>query len=467
MNIGEFIIKIGTQGDTKELEKAIKKLEEAEKKTRRQIKVTQDLAKATSDEERALIKKNAAQQDELEGLKKVEQEKRKSNESIAKNINSTLKWITAIGATVTMLDRLGNSLLKANQSYITFERQTGMSITRLNQMVGVAKLSGANLSAEQVAGDLSSLQRQIFRFQRFGENAGMWSSLGIIPSGDSDNMIKGLRTALKNRPAQVQAEYLAQMGLSQEWLNIIALSDEQFKDFLKTSKKLQLTEKERKQLAKYNYIQQKNNMRWELAKQKLLIAVMPLVQKIMEVTSKVALQIANILDKKPVWLQLVKDILILLAGNKIIRAIEGLAALLGGGGLIKGLGRGAGRIGAGRIGAGILGGLGLGAAAKTVGKWAGAKAGLGIVGKTPTPLGIAANIALIAWTLSDLSGFIKNKDNQEEDPFPEPVEPETRYSYQNVKTNMTNNFFNNPQPTQTIINEFRAASDRYLAARYI
>ena len=55
MNLGEFIIKIGTQGDTKALDEAIKKMSEAEKKTRKQIKLMQDLAKATSDEEKALI----------------------------------------------------------------------------------------------------------------------------------------------------------------------------------------------------------------------------------------------------------------------------------------------------------------------------------------------------------------------------------------------------------------------------
>ena len=127
MNLGEFIIKIGTQGDTKALDEAIKKMSEAEKKTRKQIKLMQDLAKATSDEEKALIQKNAAQQDELESLKAAKAEHDALNSSVQKNIMSALKFVGAIGATVTMLDRMGNSLLKSNQQYITFEKQSGIS----------------------------------------------------------------------------------------------------------------------------------------------------------------------------------------------------------------------------------------------------------------------------------------------------------------------------------------------------
>ena len=85
MNIGEFIIKIGTQGDTKELEKAIKKLEDAEKKSRRLIKTKQALAKATDDEERALIKKNAAH-----GLRRRSRNQRKWRKHCAHQLPALL-----------------------------------------------------------------------------------------------------------------------------------------------------------------------------------------------------------------------------------------------------------------------------------------------------------------------------------------------------------------------------------------
>ena len=273
MNIGEFIIKIGTQGNTKGLDDAIKKMSEAEKKTRKQIKLMRDLNKATSDQEKELIKKNAAQQDELEGLKAVKSQQDELTNSMKSSMMTSIKFIGAIGATVTMLDRLGNSLLKSNQMYITFEKQTGLGIGRLNRMAGLAQLSGMGLSPEQVAGDLQGLQQKIYRLGMTGEGSGIFAQLGMNPMGmKSDQFIAALRQRTKGMSAESKSYILSELGLSQEWLNVLELTNEQFAQHIKDSKELQLSEKERKQLAQYTAQQQKNNMRWELAKQRLLIA---------------------------------------------------------------------------------------------------------------------------------------------------------------------------------------------------
>lgn len=468
MNLGEFIIKIGTQGDTKGLEKAIKKLEEAEKKTRRMIKVKQDLAKATDDEEKALIKKNAAQQDELDGLKAVKSEHDALNNSMQKNIGTALKMIGAIGATVTMLDRMGNSLLKANQMYITFEKQSGISISRLNRMTGIAQMAGTGLSPEQVAGDIQSLQSKIFRFERFGENAKTFGMLGINPRGmDSDKLILSLRRSLSRYSGRVKSEILSELGLSQEWLNVLDLSNEQFNEYMKTANKLQLTEKERKQLAQYTAKQQQNNMRWELAKQKLLLSTMPLVQQIMDALSKVALQIADILEKKPQWLNVVKDILLLLSGSAIIKTITALSRLLTGGilgGLLGGV--------AGKSLLGKTAGKGLARIAETKGLMAAggllAKRGAGMLGGLAGgPVGAVFSIAMGIWTIIDLFKlFLGDKQEEDQQVTPDPDEGSTRYQYHNVKSNLTNNFYNNPQPTSTAIQELTRHYNLILAEQY-
>ena len=483
MNLGEFIIKIGTQGNTKELEKAIKKLEEAEKKTRRMIKVQQDLAKATSNEEKTLIKKNAAQQEELEGLKAVKFEHEALSNTIQKNISTALKFIGIAGATVTMLDRMGNSLIKANQMYITFNKSTDISIARLNKMSGLAQLAGTNLSPEQVAGDIQSLQSKIFRFERFGENAKTFGMLGINPRGmDSDKLILSLRKSLSRYSGRVKSEILSELGLSQEWLNVLDLSEEKFKEYLKTSSKLQLTEKERKKLAEYTAKQQANNMRWELAKQKLLIASMPLIQKIMDMTSKIALSISNLLEKsQPQWMKLLKDILLILAGGTILKTLSLLTKLLSmGGGIAK-----------------LLAPLGALFGAKTLGKVSKSLFGVGLVGAAKnktlgSALGLAGKrlltggagfafgpvigaiftIASGALLIKDIYNvladwFGKEKtDDIENQLTPDPDEGGTRYQYHNVRSNMTNNFFNNPQPAKEAIQQLTDFHNLILAEQY-
>lgn len=485
MNLGEFIIKIGTQGNVKELEKAIKKLEEAEKKTRRMINVKQDLAKATDDEEKALIKKNAAQQDELDGLKAVKSEHDSLNASMQKGIGTALKMVGAIGATVTMLDRLGNSLLKANQMYITFEKQSGISISRLNRMAGIAQMAGTGLSPEQVAGDIQSLQHKIFRFERFGENARTFGMLGINPRGmDSDKLILSLRKSLSRYSGRVKSEILSELGLSQEWLNVLDLSNEQFNEYLKTANKLQLTEKERKKLAEYTAKQQQNNMRWELAKNKLLIATMPLVQKLMEWASTIALKLSNLLEKsQPQWMKLLKDILVILAGGTILKTLSMLTKLFSlGGGLAKllaPLGALFGAKGLGNIGKGLFG---TGKALGRVASRKGLGTALGMVGKRMLGglggfafgpvIGAIFTIASGALLIKDIYNLIAEwfgKDKSEEmetDLSPDPDEGGTRYQYHNVRSNMTNNFFNNPQPAKEAIQQLTDFHNLILAEQY-
>lgn len=474
MNIGEFIIKIGTQGDTKGLDDAIKKMSEAEKKTRKQIKLMQDLAKATSEQEKELIKKNAAQQDELEGLKAVKSEQKALNDAMKSNIMTAVKFIGAISGTVLALDRMGNSLIKSNQLYTTFERQTGISTGRLNRLSTLAQLSGTGLSPEQVAGDLKGLQRRMFEFQ-LGKGAGTFAQLGINPMGmKSDDFIKALRYRLKGRRADYKSYMLDQLGLSQEWLNVIELSDEKFKQYLEDSNKLTLSAKERNKLAKLTEQQQRNNMKWELAKQKLLISIMPMVQKIMNWASDIAVKVTNFLEQNPQWLHVLKDVLILFTSAKligattaIINAVKAIKGLLG----IGLLSTGAKVAGKGLLGGGLLAGLigktgGKGLARLAATKGIGAAAG--ILGKRVLgfagPIGMAVSVL---WLIYDVcQAFFKKEENKEDDPAPEPAETESRYSYHNIKSTMTNNFFNNPVPASVAVDQLNNAVTRYTANQW-
>lgn len=476
MNIGEFIIKIGTQGDTKGLDEAIKKMAEAEKKTRKQIELKRKLAQATSDEEKELIKKNAAQQEELENLKHVKLEQDKLNSSMKNSISFAVKLIGAISGVAIVLDRMGNNLLKSNQQYTTFGKQTGISINNLNRMAGLAQLSGMNLSPEQVAGDLQSLQQKIFKLGLTGEGSGIFAQLGMNPLGmNSDQFIANLRARTKNLNGPQKSYILNELGLSQEWLNVLDLTNKEFRDYLKTSKELQLSEEERKKLAKFTTQQQKNNMRWELAKQKLLISILPAIQKIMDFTSKIALTVTDWLEKNPKWLNVLKDILLLLAGNAVIKTIAAFSKLLSSGGILATLASLLGLKGLGKAGGKAIFGATAGAGlAKLAGK-KGVGAALGIVGKRGAaalgglaggPIGAIFSIAMAIWTIVDLFNLFLDKEDKTELDVPDPTEIGDRYNYQNVKSNMTNNFYNNPQPATVVINELANFEQRYLAIQY-
>ena len=296
-----------------------------------------------------------------------------------------------------------------------------------------------NLPAEQVAGDIASLQQKIFRLGITGEGSGIFAQLGMNPMGmDSDQFINALRKRFQGMSEMQKSYVLDELGLSREWLNVLNLTDKEYIDFVKQTKELQLTEKERKELAKYTVIQQKNNMRWELAKQKLAIALLPLVTKIMEVASKIAISLENAFGNER-FVRVVRDISVLMTAiaiqaGVIKKAFQFLGAFTG----FK-----------------ALGGIG-----KLLAKRGALMAGSATVGGV---FGLLLDIGIGIWTIVDIFKMFTNKeDKKDEEP---PIDDsELRYQYRNINSNMTNHFYNNPAPQQAVTQELDLVIGRYLAS---
>ena len=468
MKLGEFFIQLGVKGDTKKLDEAISKMEKAQAKEKTQLqfkekilRINKLIAKATKAEQverlkniKAQIRDNYVNKVRLDNIKTQSSALKAQQAQWAGMLKGVTAFVAGVTAAVIAVDRLANSTLKANQLYTNFSRQTGIPIKNLNKMIGLGRLSGMNMTAEQVASDLGNLQQKIFGLAR-GEDGSAFAQIGINPMGmKSDQFITLLRKVIRARryDEASQTRILDDLGLSREWLNVIALTDEEYANILEKSQALQLTEEERKQLVKYNLIQQKNNIRWELAKQKLIIAMVPLVTKIMEIASNIAMAFAKTFDDKK--LAVLRDIvgLLGLAALNAQKVQKALMFLLGGG-LLK------------NVGGSLLGALGIGAAAKTATKAVagfGLKSiGKGLLGAVSGPLGWI----LLASTVVDIYGLIKdwfNKDTQNNNNEP-PIDTANILRSITANSNMVNNFYNNPVPQRVVIDEITYNMNRYLA----
>lgn len=460
MKLGELFIQLTTKGDVKKLDEAIAKMEkvQAKEKERAQfrqkiLRVNKLIEKATKSEQverlkniKAQIKDNYVNKIKLDNLKNQSKSLKEQQAQWHNMLKGVTAFAAGISATIVAMDRLGNSVLKTNQLYTNFSKQTGISIGNLNKIAGVAKLSGMNLPVEQVAGDLNSLQQKIFRLGVTGEGSGIFAQLGMNPIGmNSDQFIDSLRHRLKGLNEQQKSYIVDELGLSREWLNVLNLSDSEYSNILEQSKSLQLTEKERKQLAQYTLIQQKNNMRWELAKQRLAIALIPIITKIMDATSKIAVSISNSLGNEKI-VNIIRDVALWL-GIASLRAsgIQKALSFLFAGGLFKGLG--------GLLGAGAVGKTTAKLGAKTLGK--------GLLGAAGGPIGWA----MLAWTAADIFSLLKewfNKDTQDDGTEP-PIDTSSAYNYRYMNSNMVNNFYNNPAPQNIITDEISNYMTRYLA----
>ena len=477
MKLGEFFIKLGVKGDVKKLDEAIRKMEaaKAQDKMRLQFKekivrINKLISKATKQEHvdrlkniKAQLTENYANDLKLRKMKEQRKELLNQKNGWGNLVKGAMKYSAVIAGAIGLMDRLGNSVLKANQNYMNFSRQTGISIRDLNKMIGLARLSGMNLPAEQVIGDITNLQQKIFRLSRFGEGSGIFAQLGMNPIGlDADKFIDSLRQRFKSIADPAAKTYvLDSLGLSREWLNVLELSDKEYQDIVVQSRKLQLSEKERKELAKYTLIQQKNNAQWELAKQKAIMAFLPLITQVTEKASGLALKISELLGNDKI-VAVARDFAFLLgiAALHSARIAKNLiGAAIGGIGANLGIGKAAATAGT-AIGFGSLGG-------KAVAK-AGARAGLGIgakalagAGSIATPLGWL----LLATTAVDIYNLIKTWWSDEENKTGEESDlplPEMPQYAQSVSSSMVNNFYNNPAPQQQITDELSAYVNAYL-----
>lgn len=457
MKIADFFINIGTKGDTRELDKTIQKMEQVQAKEKARVQFKEKILRINK-----LIEK-ATKTEQIERLKNIKNQIRDNYVNQVrltrlKDQNAALKeqhahWVgmvrgvaafaASIGTALVLMDKLSNSVLKTNQLYTNFSKQTGISIGSLNRMAGVAKLSGMNLPVEQVANDLNNLQQKIFRLGLTGEGSGIFAQLGMNPIGmNSDQFIDSLRNRFKGL-SEVQKSYvLDNLGLSREWLNVLDLSDKEYDDLIKASRKLQLTEVERKQIAKYTLQQQQSNMRYELAKQRLLIAILPIMTKITELVSTIAEKFANSFGNEK-GVAVMRDIAFWLgiaavragAIKKALSVVAGLGAIFG--------------VGSKKTALKGMAGVGL----KTAGK--------GVLGAAAGPLGWI----LLATTVFDIFGLLKQwfaKDTEADENEP-PTDIPPGLQYASVSSSMVNHFYNNPAPQQQITDELNFYVSRYLS----
>lgn len=456
MKIADFFINISTKGDTRELDKTIQKMEQAQAKEKARVQFKEKILRINK-----LIEK-ATKTEQIERLKNIKNQIRDNYVNQVrltrlKDQNAALKeqhahWVgmvrgvaafaASIGTALVLMDKLSNSVLKTNQLYTNFSRQTGISIGSLNKMAGVAKLSGMNLPVEQVANDLNNLQQKIFRLEKFGQGSDIFAQLGMNPIGmNSDQFVTALRQRFKTMSAESKSYALDMLGLSREWLNVLDLSDKEYNDLIKASSKLQLKDEERQKIAEYTLIQQKSNMRYELAKQRLLIALLPIMTKITELASTIAEKFANSFGNEK-GVAVIRDIAFWLgiaavragAIKKALSVVAGLGAIFGVGGkktALKG-----------------MAGVGL----KTAGK--------GVLGAAAGPLGWI----LLATTVFDIFGLLKQwfqKDTEADENEP-PTDIPPGLQYASVSSSMVNHFYNNPAPHQAIENELTNFANFYL-----
>lgn len=238
MKLGELFVELGTKGNTKELEKTLKQLKEAEKEVAAQIKLNKDLAKATSDEEKALIKKNYAQKQEIAATEKVINKNKERNKTIVEGIKGFTRLIGTISLAIGVLDRFANASAKSNQNILTLSQNSGIDVNTINKYASAARGLNYNVSQEAVAQSFAGLSENLRRLRTGEDTSTIPGALGLLPAvgGRSFNaygmnatqFMEALRDALKGVSDEWASDILGRLGISTDLLPMLRMSAQEF-----------------------------------------------------------------------------------------------------------------------------------------------------------------------------------------------------------------------------------------------
>jgi hypothetical protein len=168
---------------------------------------------------------------------KVDDKGLKQFESSLKSVGKNMAILTAtVGAGIYALNKFVDNTLQNTIGLDNFNKQTGLSINKLQEWQRAAQLSNLSISAEEVSGSLTGLQKQIVELHQGRGDAKPFNLLGIQVGGtgkDAIDVLEEVRSSIVNLDNATATNIIAKMGLNPKMINVLRLSNKEFKELSK------------------------------------------------------------------------------------------------------------------------------------------------------------------------------------------------------------------------------------------
>lgn len=287
MRLGDFFVEIGITPNKKNVqavEETINRLKDLREEIKKEIDLEKELAKAENDEQKAKIKKKYALDNEIKGLEKANKQQKMQIANFKGMVRGALGVVTAISGVAFALDRMVNSLGRANQKLMNFQHQTGISLSTLNRYASANALANPLTSIEGTAGSLQNVAQNLWDIQLGRGDASAFQELSyfsgtnVTPYGKSlEEVIESVRSALRNIPNDIQATNLIQrMGFSPDDLQMLRMTKQEFEEV----QNLFLNPQQRKELEGYTRELNKIHLEIKLIYDKVVLQLAKPVLKI-------------------------------------------------------------------------------------------------------------------------------------------------------------------------------------------
>lgn len=144
-------------------------------------------------------------------------------------------FATALVGAMVVVDKIGYKLAQTQQKFISFQRQTGISLDTLNKYASASASVNLGATPEAMAGSLQRVAQNLFDI-RMGrgdispyQELGFFGGTAINPYGKSvEQIIEELRHALKGVSDIQATNIITRMGFSPEDLIMLRMSREEF-----------------------------------------------------------------------------------------------------------------------------------------------------------------------------------------------------------------------------------------------
>lgn len=129
------------------------------------------------------------------------------------------------------LGKMAEEAMATSVAFQAFSNQTGLSWQELQRWQIVAEQ--ANVSTQTVASSVSQLERNLAEIRLGRGNIAPFQMLGINagPGQSAFGVLEELRKRIRGLNPATATNMITQMGLSPEMMNVLRLSDQQFKEF--------------------------------------------------------------------------------------------------------------------------------------------------------------------------------------------------------------------------------------------
>ena len=253
-------------------------------------------------------------------LDNTDKKSKKADISFNNIFKTVRRMAVAAGAAYIAFDRLANSMLKSNQAYINFNRQTGLALANVNKIAGAGMLVDYNLNPENVMGSMQALESNLAQI-RLGEgNIAPFQLLGISPVGkNAVQVIEDLRQAIKGIDDMTATNIIQQMGLSPEMLSILRMSKEEMEQYSAIAQQYMLSPEQRQAMQQYAMGLRLVHMQLSYLKDTIILKVMPAFIDFSK-------NFANILQQGSKFIDIIQNVLKMIPQLKL--ALGGLAMFI-------------------------------------------------------------------------------------------------------------------------------------------